>query len=339
MTFLGAPSLTQDDVGLGTDGDDADSFAEEDPNDDASTDPSSALAAFTTMTPLAHELDQEEDSDTVVATYQDDLWVQAMGASATKVIPNAAATDTDNRVFVIAEIRDAKGQLLTGGSNVDSAVTFNVAFHADADLKSVARVNYSDTKDVNAMGRAYIELSGWATNPDPSKAGPVKVTVTASYTGPSGNLDLGKVDLARLGSPTGLEAGTHICVELDDDDKLKANDGCPTAMADDPGTTQTDESVEDTKPMMEMVFGQGDTIVVTAKLTDMLGSDTKKASFVSLSSAAKRVLTKEGNAYGASARYEVQEDAELGEYVDGIVVSYGRGDDKLEQEADLHRFG
>ena len=335
VTFLGAPSLTQDDVGLGTDSDTTDSnnLGDKDPNGNSDTDPSSKLAAFDTMTPDDVPLLIEETASTIdPADFADQLWVQALGENdPVDEIPNAAATDSANRVFIIAEVRDANGQLLAGGSSVESAVMFDVMFHSDSDLKTVARTSYSDTKDVNSSGRAYIELTGWNTDSDPNEVGPVNVTVTASYIGPSGDLDLGEVELARVGASTELTVGTYMCVALGDDDKAKSDDGCPNPMADDT-TTDEDETVEDTKPVMEMVFGRGEIIVVMAELMDMLGSETDDTPSISLSSDAKAALVPEDDATGALKRYMIKNDAELGMYTDGITVSYGRGDDKLEQK-------
>ena len=333
VTFLGAPSLTQDDIGLGTDTSN-DSVGDKDPNGNSDTDPSSKLAAFHTMTPREVLLLVEvADSGIMADDFDDQLWVQALGADdPVDEIPNAGATETDNRVFIIAEVRDADGELLAGRSKVDAAVTFDVTFHADSDLKSVARTSYSDTKEVNTSGRAYIELTGWNTDPDPDEVGPVNVIVTASYTGPSGDLDLGEVELARVGASTALTTGTYMCVALGDNDKMKTNDGCPNAMADDASTPESDETVLDTKPVMEMVFGRGEIIVVMAELMDMLGSETDDTPSISLSSDAKAALDSQDKLTGALKRYMIKEDAELGMYTDGITVSYGRGDDKLEQK-------
>ena len=330
VTFLGAPSLTQDDIGLGTDTNiDSDNLGDKDPNGNSDTDPSSKLAAFNTMTPEVHDLVIEVLDSTIMADdFNDQLWVQALGPSdPVDEIPNAAATENLNRVFIIAEVRDADGELLAGRSNVDAAVTFDVTFHADSDLKSVARTSYSDTKEVNTSGRAYIELTGWNTDSDPNEVGPVNVIVTASYTGPSGDLDLGEVELARVGATTEMTVGTYVCVALGDDDKMKTNDGCPNATLPD-----NDETVEDTKPVEDMVFGQGEIIVVIAELMDMLGSETDDTPSISLSTDAKAALLPADDATGALKRYTIKDEAELGMYTDGITVSYGRGDDKLEQK-------
>ena len=212
ITFLGSPSLAQEDTALLYDHDDDVSTGAVDPNDSTQTDPASALGAFKLAVPgdvtagLISSAVDSEDVAIINATdlqgYLDDLWVQKLDDALTvDAIPYLAVNDNENRVFIIAEVRDDEGNPLSGGSNVDSGVTFSVMFHADSDLKNVARVEYSEPKDVNAMGRASIELTGWTTNADRSKVGSVRVTVTATYSGPSGNLDLGKVELARSENP------------------------------------------------------------------------------------------------------------------------------------------
>ena len=334
VTFLGAPSLTQDDIGLGTDTNTTDGtdIGDKDPDGNTDTDPSSKLAAFSTMMPAAHMLVIEEAGSTIdPEDFEDQLWVQAIGTGIDE-IPTGAATETANRVFVIAEVRDADGQLLFGGSNIDSAVMFEVMFHADSDLKSVARTGYSDAKEVDSNGRAYIELTGWNTGTDVTKLGPLSVTVTASYTGPSGDLDLGEVKLTRVSAPTELTAGTYMCVGLAEGERAKANDGCPNARIDDSSSADVDETRADTKPVEEMVFGRGETVVVLAELMDMLGSETEQTPTVSLSSDAKTVLVAQIDVAGSLKHYMIKDDADLGTYTDGITVSHGRGDSKLEQK-------
>ena len=332
VTLLGAPSLTQDDTGIDVvikTNEDA-----TDPNNSGETDPSSYLGAFTVDIDGLTTVIITDDTDTAdfdERTLGDDLWViglnRAAGSEATTEIPsNIAGT-----VYVIAEVRDGDGNLLKGGKNVDSAITFTVMYADGSDMKSSANVSYSRNEEVDGNGRASTQLAGWTTGDD---AGPVKVTVTASYTGPSGsNFDLGKVELARVGDPMTLTTGTYVCVTLGDDDKMKSNDGCPNAVTANRDADPPVEGVDDTKPVSDMVFGQGEVIVVMSELADMLGSDTGENVIVKLSADAKKVLSAaSGGKYGAAARYMIAVEADLGMYTDGIIVSYGSGDDKLEQK-------
>ena len=104
----------------------------------------------------------------------DHLWLQALTDEATTVIPSAPVDQMTERVYVLAEIRDNKGELLKGGSGVDSAVTFTAMYADGSDMKSSANVNYSRTEQVGPDGRASIELTGWTSHSDASKVGPSK---------------------------------------------------------------------------------------------------------------------------------------------------------------------
>ena len=81
-----------------------------------------------------------------------------------------------------------------------------------------------------------------------------------------------------------------------------------------------------------MVFGREDIIVVKATLTDELGSKSNETIDVELSTAAKGILIEEDAAPGALIRYMVDDEADLGVYTDAITVSYGAGDDLIEQK-------
>ena len=203
VTFLGAPSLTQDDVMADDDinvDDDAsseDNAMDANKNDD--TDPSSAIGAFDKATP---------DNDDVLDN-ENVLWMSIGGIGGVDdalvdAIPSVANED----VFIVAEIRDNNGVLLKGGDDVDSAVTFTVVYTDGSDLKTVARTQYSEPVEVDETGRASIELTGWTVGND---TGPVKVTVSASYTGPSGTLGFEDVVLSRVSDPTMLNTGTYVC--------------------------------------------------------------------------------------------------------------------------------
>ena len=341
ITFLGTPSLTQEDTALLYDDDKDANTDAVDPNESSETDPASALGAFKVVAPglaATERFTSATDADgpiieqTDIDEYRGYLWLQKLDEDLVlDAIPNAAAIGTgeaaQNRVFIIAEVRDDEGKQLSG-SNVESSVTFNVMFHADSDLKSVARFEYSEPQDVNATGRASIELTGWTTNVDETKVGSVRVTVTANYAGPSGRLDLGKVELSRVGDPANLTTGTYSCAPLGEGEKDAKKDGCPVGVD---GTATVDE-VPDTNAVADMVFGRGDVIVVKASLTDELGSKSPAEIDYELSTDAKGILNEAPAADGALIRYTVGEEANLGQYADAITVSYGAGDDLVEEK-------
>ena len=65
-------------------------------------------------------------------------------------------------IHIFAEVRDDQGRALAG--NDDSSITFTVEYAVGSALKSNAQVMYSDPEELDANGRASIELEGWTTD-------------------------------------------------------------------------------------------------------------------------------------------------------------------------------
>ena len=227
IVFLGKPSLTRPDGS--DDGDDLDK--------------SSSLTAFNVDDPTGENLADPTDTEQVAEDIENDT----------------------GSIYIFAEVRDEQGRILVGGDDVESTVTFNVEFAEGSDLKTGRVLTTSETEDVGADGRASIELDGWKTGAADA-VGPVKVTVTAMYIGPTGTLDLGKVVLSRIG-----EAETIVGSVF--------NRAC---LVDDPGTVENvdqpyaddklDVSDDNEDCMMDFRYGTGQMFIVKAHVEDGLGS-------------------------------------------------------------------
>ena len=103
---------------------------------------------------------------------------------------------------------------------------------------------------------------------DPIEVGPVKVTVTAMYSGPTGNLDLGKVELSRGSAATDIVGGIFSVGCLVDP---VAGDAAATEEYDDDMFVMKDNE-NCMGPIMAPRFGEGEAFVVKAHLEDKLGS-------------------------------------------------------------------
>ena len=230
IVFLGKPSLTQ------ADGDD----------DGDELDKSSSLTAFNLATPTGDNLADPQDSEVVSAILSDTV-----------------------SIYIFAEVRDDQGRALVGGDDVESTVTFNVEFAAGSDLKTGRALTTSETEDVGTDGRADIELDGWKTG-DGDEVGPVKVTVTAMYTGPTGDLDLGKVVLSRAGEAETIVGSVFSRACLVDTDSINDASETDADRYDDDKLDVTDE--ENKACMMDFRYGTDQMFIVKAHVEDGLGS-------------------------------------------------------------------
>ena len=219
------------------------------------------------------------------------------------VIPSTAGVATTT-----ATIKDGNGQLLVDGvDDVDSYVTFTVTYAAGSDLKPRSQLVSSADVNVNASGVALLEIGDWNTGADP-----VKVTVSAIYTGPTGTLDLGEVVYQRAdATPTALEAGTFSCIADAGNDE--ADDGC----------------ADDLEPVADTVFGREDVFVIVGEFTDALGSTVAISSPTIVASDTVALRVSATAADSGMATVTVAAEAEYGEYT--ISVSTGTGDDLVEQ--------
>ena len=303
VTFVGAPALIQPDIDKGA----------TDPADkDAINDPSSALAAFT----------DAEPSGTGA------LWEQVRAETeTTEVIPSAS----DEEVHIVAEIRDEEGNLIHG-SGQDSSVSFQVTYDSGSELRSGRQYTYSIVEDV-ASGRASIQLNGWSVVTDDGPlVGPVKVTVTASYTGPTaaGAFPLGTVKLSRFGPLAEVQAS--ICFADDDDEE--------------------DSDLCGEKSRSRTVFAPGGVFRIANKAVDVLGTKTDEDTAVKPSEAitdkGERVIkgatpSELDDAFDRPADtttdatdwYIIHAKAPAGAYDIEVKASEGTGDDKVEKVATL----
>ena len=210
---------------------------------DTKPDPSSALMAYTS-------------GDVAVG------FIAHIDSAEATAIPS----NTAGEIHIFAEVRDNQGRALAG--NDDSGITFTVEYAVGSALKSNAQLMYLDPEELDETGRASIELEGWTTDDtDPIEVGPVKVTVTAMYSGPTGNLELGKVELSRGSAATGIVGGIFSVGCLVDP---VAGAAATEGYDDDMFVMKDNENCMG--PIMAPRFGEGGAFVVKAHLEDKLGS-------------------------------------------------------------------
>ena len=99
------------------------------------------------------------------------------------------------RLMIAATIKDNNARLLRDGNeDIDSTVTFSYEYAMGSSLKPRRVMTAEQEADVDAMGQAMLNLDDWKST------GAVSVTVSAMYSGPTGNLDLGEVTISRAGT-------------------------------------------------------------------------------------------------------------------------------------------
>ena len=166
---------------------------------------------------------------------------------------------SDTTAMMIATVMDGNGRALADGiDDVDSTVTFSYEYASGSDLKPSRRMVDSRTVDVENNGTAKIELDDWKTG---EKA--VRLTVSAMYSGPTGDLDLGEVVLSRTGPADSIEAVIYNfdCVDTGMNTTTEA-----AGILDDTIDMKADDCA------MDMRFGVNQMFIVDTKVKDALGS-------------------------------------------------------------------
>ena len=164
---------------------------------------------------------------------------------------------------ITATIKDNNARLLRDGNeDIDSTVTFSYEYAMGSSLKPRRLMTAEQEVDVDPMGQAMLELDDWKTT------GAVSVTVSAMYSGPTGNLDLGEVTISRGGDPV-MIVGAAFSVGCLKDQSVDNNDE-PDPTADLGNDTFV---MKDNKAcVMDARFGKGQTFIVKAHLEDSLGT-------------------------------------------------------------------
>ena len=215
-------------------------------------------------------------------------------------------------ITIKATIKDSNGQPLNAGDK-DSRVDFSVAYTAGSDTAD-STDDYSSRVVIDEDDNtAELEVSGWN---DSSKA--VKVTVSATYTGPtaSDGFYLGTLALTRSGDAETAVYATYSCVaEID----AKAAKGCAV----------------DYEAKAENRFGREDMFTISGKYVDSLGTTVigvpVSVTVTGDASDVFKVSGVAGAAFSGRNNVQVVEDAEFGEYT--ITVGNGRtGDADVSQD-------
>ena len=310
ITFLGEPSLTRPDT------------------EDCDNDNNPNTPADCTLNGQDSNMDGYVDADSK-ADRSSYLYVELANLDGTEeaaAVGDDYGFDSDSpfqigsttQLLAVAIIKDAKGQPLTdvGGSKAKGRVTFTISYAAGSDLDSNPITPQTQGVDMN--GKAMVLLDNWEENGDAAQA-----TVTAMYTGPTGNLDLGNVMVTRGGDPTGLKAAIFSmgCLVDPEDDAGKDSDA--DGYADDKFVMKDNEDC-----VMDARFGEGQAVVVKAHLEDKLMSMVSGDLSVSLNNKGEDQLDTSTPVPLPSANtpgdasvwvYTVGKDAKLGDHM--ITVS------------------
>ena len=220
-------------------------------------------------------------------------------------------------ISVVATIMDAKGRPVSGGEK-DSYVDFSVMFTEGSDITDNAK-DYESRVDVKkGANSASLAVSGWKASEKP-----VKVTVAATFTGPTApdGLDLGTVTLIRVADAASTaKFATYSCVVKAG---ASADKGCAVGR----------------EASADMRFGLGEHFVVYGQFEDSLGSKVARTPVVKgADDAAKGALdTTVSSATGysptpsmGSVLVMVKKEATFGDY--NIKVSNGKtGDAEVSQ--------
>ena len=157
--------------------------------------------------------------------------------------------DDDGRVTVTAAVLDGKNQPLNAGAS-GSSVAFQVNY-TDGSSLIPGRVSYSSGSIKIAQGTnvATHMVGGW------KETGAVKVTVSATYTGPGAatGFDLGTITLSRVGPLNSVMATS-----------------CADDMVEGADTTTDDGCMSGYNPQMR--YGAMGSFAIDTMTTDALGS-------------------------------------------------------------------
>ena len=226
----------------------------------------------------------------------------------------------DDGIVLVASLVDANDRRLNDGDkDIDSYVTFTVTYADGSDLNPrvslettavipVGDNNVSDGSANDSNHEAELKLTDWR---DGDK--PVRATVTAVYTGPTGTLTFPDFTIYRSGDTTKANFATYTC-ELLGNSTPKEGDGCADTM----------------KPVADMLVGRTQQFVVVGKFEDALGNtaDGSPTALVTLSDTS--AFTEVGTVADKEAkRYMVSDKAAYQDYT--ITLSHGSGDDKVQQ--------
>ena len=226
----------------------------------------------------------------------------------------------DDGIVLVASLVDANDRRLNDGDkDIDSYVTFTVTYADGSDLNPrvslettavipVGDNNVNDGTTNDSNHEAELKLTDWR---DGDK--PVRATVTAVYTGPTGTLTFPDFTIYRSGDTTKANFATYTC-ELLGNSTPKEGDGCADTM----------------KPVADMLVGRTQQFVVVGKFEDALGNtaDGSPTALVTLSDTS--AFTEVGTVADKEAkRYMVSDKAAYQDYT--ITLSHGSGDDKVQQ--------
>ena len=265
----------------------------------------------------AATVDQNEDGDLTDPGDVDASTLLSLLAPNTT--PATTIASGTNSATITATIDDANGVDLNGtGKAAGGQVTFTVTFAAGSDLEASTRSTYeSDVIVAVDRNTAPITVSGWTTGTD---AGPVSVTVTADYTGPTGSLSQ-EITLTRAGAPTSLAVATYNCDATEDPDKT--NDGCAATK----------------KPTADVVFGRENTVHIIGKFSDNLGTSSNvvvagvdasiEMAGETATSLTAALLDSTDASKGFAISHTFADDAAYGTYT--VTVSTGADEAKVEE--------
>ena len=233
--------------------------------------------------------------------------------------------DGRTQFYLVAIIKDGEGNPLkdTGTNKAKGRVTFTITYASGSDIESNPIT--PQVVPVDMDGKAKIKLDHWDTEDDDGAQGdedtigPVSVTMTANYAGPTGTLDLGEVVVNRSGDSENADFATYSC---DGQKKAKAKTGC----------------ADDYVAVADLRFGRGESFVVSGKFTDVLGTKTSDTPKLKTTGDARNAFQLTGVDNAGDDEFDtnamlvaVESDAAYGDYV--IEVNNGQsGDSKVSQE-------
>ena len=240
------------------------------------------------------------------------------------------AANNDVAITVTATVQDING------NNLQGRITYTVTYAADSDLKSGQMSYTTQPEDFPAAGGTTHthSVAGWAASTEP-----VKVDVTANFTGATGSLELPLVitpaaddtvtptSLSRIGPAETIVADVYSgdCIQDQQDTQT------PDVLTDDSFVMAGNSDCT-----MPSKFGSEEMVVVKAHLIDGLGSMTASPSLtVALASSDAPLDTDDAVVLAAPPTntlvwiYTVDEDAMIGSHDITVSTAAGTIDDKV----------